>query len=109
VHKKSGLVCQLSHDLLCFIDFHFSSNEFITGMREDYVVYYHYLILFQAELWERGIANAVQTVNFSQPGAHLITFNTRQLLDIVAAAPLPGGLGVNTQINLDRVRVAIRR
>lgn len=79
------------------------------GMREDCVVYYHYLILFQAELWERGVANAVQTMNFLHPGGHLITLNTRRLLDIAAAAPLPGGLGANTQINLDRVRVAIRR
>lgn len=74
------------------------------------MVFYHYLtLLFQAELWRRGAANAVQIVNFSHPGGHLITLNTRRLLDIAAATPLPGGLGVNTQINLDRVRVAIRR
>jgi len=62
----------------------------------------------RAELWRRGGVNAIQIVNFSHLGGHLITLNTRRLLGIVAA-PLPGGLGVNTQINLDRVQVAIRR
>lgn len=65
-------------------------------------------VLLQAELWRQGAVKVDQVVDFSLPGEHLIILNTRKMLGLANGDPLPAGLGVNAQIDLDQVRVAIR-
>jgi hypothetical protein len=65
------------------------------------------LICYQAELWQRGGTNPVQSVNFSHAGAVPITLDVRHLLHLEAAAAIPHGHGAVLNIDLQYVRTMI--
>ncbi len=68
-----------------------------------------HLIYIKAELWEHNQPNATQTINFSHAGVGNIFLNTRCVLGLEPAAPIPHGYAATIQIDLDLVAENIRR